>query len=462
MTLSLPERRIELPPPPAGLSPPTPSLPSTSETLLGAQLDEYRLDTLLGKGGMARVYRGLDPKLRRYVAIKVIDTPFRADSDHIMRFEREAQAIAQLEHPNIVRLYRYGEANGLLYMAMQYIKGADLQAVIASYREDGELIPLEGAVRIVQEICHALDYMHSKGVIHRDVTPSNIMLNEDGQAILTDFGLVLLTDISTRGKIFGSPHYIAPEQAISSAGAVPQSDLYSVGVILYELLTGEVPFDAEETLEIAMQHMSDLPRPPRELREAIRPEIEAVVLKALAKEPENRHPTGVALAADLAAALELTRAASPLLSTQPRPGLSVPERVATQLAEDPLPSISEALKPEKKRRGSWAVVGVSSLVLATAVLIGWFFFVDKRLPNPFQFAAAPIPTETAMPPATKTNTTTPTASGSGLTGPAQTPTPSPSPTFTLEPSPTPSTELKASPTESPTATPSPTPIPATS
>src|SRR5260370_42500091 len=205
----------------------------TDDSLLGRQLDEYRLEALLGQGGMARVYRGLDTRLKRHVAIKVIDTPFRADSDYEMRFEREAQAVAQLDHPHIVRLYRYGEADGLLYMAMQYIEGADLGFVLASYRADGDFMRSEDARRIVREVCLALDYAHSRGVIHRDVKPSNIVLDKQGRAILTDFGLSLLTEIGTRGQILGSPHYIAPEQAISSARAVPQSDLYSVGVILY-------------------------------------------------------------------------------------------------------------------------------------------------------------------------------------------------------------------------------------
>ncbi|MEJ2560140.1 MAG: serine/threonine-protein kinase [Anaerolineae bacterium] len=171
----------------------TPSSLQISDTatddLLGKQLDEYHLDALLGQGGMARVYRGLDVHLKRWAAIKVIDARFRADSEYMKRFEREAQAIAQLEHPHIVRLYRYGEANGLLYMAMQYIEGADLDTVLATYREDGELIPPEDASRIAREVCLALDYAHSKGVVHRDVKPSNIMLDKEGNTILTDFGL---------------------------------------------------------------------------------------------------------------------------------------------------------------------------------------------------------------------------------------------------------------------------------
>lgn len=310
------------------------------DALIGQQLDEYRLDTLLGQGGMARVYRGLDVRLKRWVAIKVIDAPFRTDSDYVMRFEREAQAIAQLEHPHIVRLYRYGEANGLLYMAMQYVEGASLNQVLATYRAEGEYIEPDEASRIVREVCVALDYAHSKGVIHRDVKPSNIVLDKQGRAVLADFGLALLTDVGTQGQIFGTPHYMAPEQAMSSASAVSQSDLYSVGVMLYEMFTGELPFDAPQPLDVAMLHMTETPSPPREFRPELSPTLEAVILKTLAKEPEDRYPSGVALADALAQALRTTPAEvpTPLPSANPS-RLTIPERVAVSLAKRPLPPV---------------------------------------------------------------------------------------------------------------------------
>jgi serine/threonine protein kinase len=262
---------------------------SADDSLLGRQLDEYRLEKLLGRGGMARVYRGLDTRLGRYVAIKVIDASLRADSEYALRFEREAQAIARLEHPNVVRLYRYGEAHGVLYMAMQYIEGADLGFVLADYRSDGDFIEPEEALHIIQDVGSALDYIHSQGVIHRDIKPTNIMLDKQGSAILTDFGLALLTEIGTRGEIFGSPHYIAPEQAISSAGAVPQSDIYSVGIMLYEMFTGQLPYTAENPLDIALLHMDGNAPPPRRFRPEISPALEDVILTAMAREPDRRY-----------------------------------------------------------------------------------------------------------------------------------------------------------------------------
>ncbi len=317
----------------------------SEDNLIGKQLDEYRLEALLGQGGMARVYRGIDVRLKRYVAIKVIDAPYQADPNYAFRFEREAQAIAQLDHPHIVRLYRYGEAAGLLYMAMQYIDGANLEDVLTTYRADHELIEPADAQRIIREVCLALDYAHSRGVIHRDVKPANIILDQQGRAILTDFGLALLIDLGTRGEIFGSPHYLAPEQAISSAGAGPQSDLYSIGVILYEMFTGQVPFDAELPLDIARMHMIDPPPPPREVRPALGPELEEVILKTLAKEPTARYASGAALADALDRALQ-AKPVAPALPTSPR--FTIPQRVAVEQARyplPPLPAMMEAATP---------------------------------------------------------------------------------------------------------------------
>jgi len=466
----------------------------TKDSLLGQQLDEYRLEALLGQGGMARVYRGLDVRLKRYVAVKVIDTPFRANPDYVSRFEREAQAIAQLEHPHIVRLYRYGEANGLLYMAMQYIKGASLAYVLASYRADKEFIAPEDARRIIREVCLALDYAHSQGVIHRDVKPSNIILDQQGRAILTDFGLALLTEVGTRGEIMGSPHYIAPEQAISSAAVVPQSDQYSVGVILYEMFTGELPFDAEAPLDIARLHMTEPPRPPRELRADISPELEAVILKTLAKEPEERYPIGAALADALDQALRVKSIKAPSPSTVPRP--TIPERVVVQQARHPLPPIPAAVSPApQKAEPKLTPAPITPAASAAAGKRSTFSILERMgglagVPRSWRrryriflgiivlaglcysagFAALALAPSNriALVTATATRTPIPTASGVTLL-PGVTLSPSPTqfipPTFTPSPtaSPTLTPSATATPTFTPTSTdtpsPSPTPTP---
>ncbi len=293
-----------------------------SDSLIGKDLDEYRLEKLLGQGGMARVYRGLDRGLRRYAAIKVIDTPHRQDEEYIARFEREARAIAQLDHPHIVTVYRYGRAENVLYLAMRYIEGADLLVILKDYEKDGELMPVAEMTRLVREIGAALDYSHKQGIIHRDVKPSNVMLNTDGRAYLTDFGLVLLTDVGTQGKILGSPHYISPEQAVSSARAVPQSDLYSLGVILFRMVTGQLPFEHDDTLELLMLHMTAETPDPRDFRPDVSPALAEVIMKAMAKEPGDRYPSGEALSEALETAVKDSAAAPVEVST-----LSIMDRV---------------------------------------------------------------------------------------------------------------------------------------
>jgi serine/threonine protein kinase len=286
---------------------------------------------------MARIYCALDVNLNRNVAIKVIDIPHRSEAEYVQRFKREAQAIAQLDHPHIVRLYRYGEVaiaptgDNVLYMAMQFIEGADLQFVLDSYRKDGEIIETTEVSRIIREVCEALDYAHGKGIVHRDVKPSNIMLDKQGRAILTDFGLALLATQVTRGEIFGSPQYIAPEQAMSSAKAVPQSDIYAMGVILYEMITGVLPFNADEPLELALMHMTYPAPSPRNIRPEISEELETVMLKVLEKQPEDRYPTGKALADALDKAL---MGKSQLIPTT---RMSLPQRVALGVTDEGLP-----------------------------------------------------------------------------------------------------------------------------
>ena len=322
------------------------------ESLVGMQLDEYRIDALLGQGGMASIYYGLDVRLKRRVAIKVISAPLRTDFGYVARFGREAQAIARLEHPHIVRLYRYGEDKGLLYMAMQYVDGTDLASVLAEHRQAGSLIEPEEAGRIVREVCLALDYAHAHGVIHRDVKPSNIMLDKQGHVYLADFGLALLTEFGTRGEILGSPRYMAPEQAISSAEVVPQSDLYAVGVILYEMFTGEIPFDADEPMEIALMHMSKPPRPPRSLRPQISPALEAVILKALAKDPAQRYQSGAELAHALERALAMGPAKAGDAAAETIAHLPLPQHVEGQATRQPLAPVPVAVAAPGAQRAN--------------------------------------------------------------------------------------------------------------
>jgi serine/threonine protein kinase len=365
------------------------------DPFLNRNIEEYKVEALLGAGGMARVYRGMDTRLKRYVAIKVIDFSHQHDPSYVTRFEREAQMIAQLSHPNVVPLYRYGEIDGFLYMVMQYIDGSDLYSVLSGYKIDEEFMEPEDVLHIISDMCQALDYVHAKGVIHRDIKPSNILLDKEGRAYLSDFGLALSTDVGTLGEIFGSPQYISPEQAVSSAKAEARSDLYSLGVILYEIFTGRLPFEDKDPIEQAMKHINQPVPPPSSLRPEITPQVEAVILKVLAKNPEDRYPDGAALYKALSAALKsrvepeapppstissLTIAERVQLQTARRPPLAPPTPDKQPVAASP---VGEAVKPLPPAKPKLAfpllVAGGLAGFLVLIVLCAWSVGTGIRL-----------------------------------------------------------------------------------
>jgi serine/threonine protein kinase len=277
-----------------------------SDNLLGARLGNYEIESPLGQGGMARVYKAYDTTLRRAVAIKVIEPGLSVQEKYRERFEREAQSVAGLEHPHIVPVYYFGKTLNLYYLAMKFIEGEDLGSIMYRYASAGEYMPHNDILAIIEGIMAALDYAHSKGVIHRDVKPSNIMIDRDGHSYLTDFGLALDLSQGTVGDVLGTPHYVSPEQARNSASAVPQSDLYSMGVVLYELFAGVVPFDDPSPTAVALQHMMNEPPSPRAMNPDLSPEIEGVILKAMAKNPSDRYQSGKEMAAALRSAVQST------------------------------------------------------------------------------------------------------------------------------------------------------------
>src|SRR5258707_11738541 len=267
----------------------------------------YRVLSRLGSGGMADVYLAHDQLLGREVAVKVLHQHFAADHEFVERFRREASSAAALSHPNIVGIFDRGEWNGTYYIAMEYVAGRSLKSIV---RETGPLDPAV-AIDIVIQILRAAQFAHKRGVIHRDLKPHNVILDEDGRVRVTDFGIARAgaSDMTLTGSIMGTAQYLSPEQAqgypVSAA-----SDLYSVGVILYELLTGAVPFEGESAVAIAFKQVSAEPRPPSELNPALPASLDAVVLRALAKDPAQRY----ADAGELIAALEQERQALPAYS----------------------------------------------------------------------------------------------------------------------------------------------------
>jgi predicted Ser/Thr protein kinase len=298
----------------------------TDDPLIGIQLANFRLEHVLGRGGMAQVYYGWDVKLQRPVAVKVVDARFRSNPAYAKRFVHEAQAVATWRHENIAQVYYADEEGDLYYFAMEYIDGLDLGKLLTQYASRGELIPQSDVLRIGQAVASALDYAHAKGVVHRDVKPSNVIVARDGRVVLTDFGLALDVQQGSVGEVFGSAHYIAPEQARRSSDAIPQSDLYSLGIMLYEMLTGVVPFDDPSPTAVALQHITQPPPAPRELNPALSPDVEAILLKALSKSSSERYQTG----ADFIIALENTFKTSPQLVPLPPPpaGMKLPAQPA--------------------------------------------------------------------------------------------------------------------------------------
>jgi len=262
-----------------------PLAPGMENTLGGQTLGQYQLVERLGRGGMATVYKAYQPSLDRYVAVKVLSTLLAQDPDFTARFQREARAIANLNHPNILPVYDYGQERELIYIVMRYVEGGTLQDML------GQSLDLDTTVEIIAQVGGALDYAHQRGLVHRDVKPSNVLMAEGIWALLSDFGLVRMTRTSTRitktGVTMGTPAYISPEQA-QDRDVDGRSDIYSLGVVLFEMLTGRVPFEGDTSLVVLLKHLTDPPPPPREINADIPESVERVVLKALAKNPVDR------------------------------------------------------------------------------------------------------------------------------------------------------------------------------
>ncbi|MEP7189894.1 MAG: protein kinase, partial [Roseiflexaceae bacterium] len=245
--------------------------------------DRYELEQKIGEGGMARVYRGRDLRLNRQVAIKVLHSHFASDANFLQRFHHEAQAAANLRHPNIVDVYDVGQDADMHYIVMEYVAGSDLKALLM---RSGAL-PIEQAVYVGECVANGLEAAHRIGMVHRDIKPQNIIVGEQGQVKITDFGIAkssLSTALTETGVTFGTADYISPEQARGQT-ATPRSDLYSLGVTLYETLTNRLPFSGDSSIAVAMQHVSADPPPPRMYNPRIPPQLESLVLRALSKDP---------------------------------------------------------------------------------------------------------------------------------------------------------------------------------
>ena len=270
---------------------------AVQDTLVGSVFDDrYRIVRKLGAGGMADVYLAEDQELGRRVAIKILNDRHAADAQFIERFRREAKNAAGLSHPNIVSIYDRGEAEGTYYIAMEYLDGRSLKELLVTRGPT----PIKIAIDYARQILAAMGFAHRNGIVHRDIKPHNVVVGGEGRLKVTDFGIARsgASQMTEVGSIIGTAQYLSPEQA-RGAPVDQRSDLYSLGIVLYEMLTGHVPFTGETPLEIAMKHLSSVPKPPSELRPEVPHDLDMVVLRALAKDPDERYQSAEEMSADL-------------------------------------------------------------------------------------------------------------------------------------------------------------------
>lgn len=293
--------------------------------LTGRRLGQFRVDELIGQGGMARVYRAFQPSLERYVAIKVIPAALDAapDPEFLQRFIREARLIARLAHPNIVTVHDFGEEAGWAYIVMEYIAGGTVRDRLAEAASRGRRLALDRTFSLMHQAALALEFAHSQGVIHRDIKPANMLLRTEDHLLLTDFGIATILEANrafTRaGANIGTPQYMAPEQGVAGAAVDGRTDIYALGVVLFHCVTGQLPYTSENPTALLLQHMRDpIPRPSAFVP-GLPPVVERIILRAMAKDPAARYQH----ARDLAADLEQARAEVRGLATQahmPAPG----------------------------------------------------------------------------------------------------------------------------------------------
>ncbi|HEC23487.1 MAG TPA: hypothetical protein ENI95_11290 [Chloroflexi bacterium] len=269
--------------------------------MIGQQVGQYQVIDIISQGGMATVYRAYQPAFDRYVALKILSRQLSEDPTFLKRFQREARVVARLEHRSIVPVYEYGEHRGLPYIVMRLIEGGTLRKKLYYER-----ISLPEAAHILEQVADALDYAHQQGIIHRDLKPSNILLDERGNAYLSDFGIAKMLGSTTQvtaSGVVGTPSYMSPEQC-QGKRLTPASDIYALGAILYEIVTGQPPFEAETPLAVMYMHVKDPVPPVREHDPSLPAALDAVIARAMAKRPDDRYPSALALAADFRRVVE--------------------------------------------------------------------------------------------------------------------------------------------------------------
>ena len=343
---------------------------TTQDTLSGTLFaGRYRVARKLGGGGMADVYLAEDQELGRRVAVKMLHGRYANDEQFVERFRREATHAAGLSHPNIVSIFDRGESEGSYFIVMEYVEGRTLKELIRSRG----LCPVPVAIAYTRQILAALRYAHRHGVVHRDIKPHNVIVDSEGVVKVTDFGIARAgaSQMTEEGAIIGTAHYLSPEQA-RGAPVDQTSDLYSAGIVLFELLTGDVPFTGDSPVEIAMKHLAETPPAPSELRPDVPHDLDLVVVRALAKEPADRYQSAAAMDADLETvarggrvAAETAEAATMVLSGE----RAIDATAATQVVRRPL----QPYQPPDRSRSLWPwLVGIGALL--ALLVAAWFLY----------------------------------------------------------------------------------------
>ncbi|MBC8161505.1 MAG: serine/threonine protein kinase [Roseiflexaceae bacterium] len=387
---------------------------NVAAALVGMKLGKYEVQSLIGSGGMAQVYRGFDHTLQRPVAIKVLTEASAAQPGLVARFEQEARFIARLRHPAIVHVYDYGEVNGLAYIVQELLPGPTLEQELAAELVSGQRLPREDVLAIVAQLAAALDAAHSAGIIHRDVKPSNAMRNSQGQLVLTDFGIARATQAESRhtaaGLVVGTPDYISPEQ-VQGQEPTPASDIYALGVVSYEMLAGTRPFEADTPMGVLYKHLHQPPPSLVAVRPDLPPGVAQAIGRALAKEPVQRYASASQFARALAESWHGAPAAlhsAPTMAwAPPTPIAAPPLNQAAALHSPGLPAPPATPLPIVQH-GATPLVKLGRLLLATLLVLvllgGALVAVRRAVPQPATQASGQVtlPTVAAQTPAEAT------------------------------------------------------------